>query len=309
MESKVSKCLVIGAGGFIGRHVMAARDLFMEKLGASLVAAPDTLDIRDAASVAKVIRDEAPSHVVHLAALTFVPDSVADPSKTYAVNLLGTLNVLSALASAGFTGRMLFASSAEVYGRVEDDALPIDETQRFAPRTPYAVSKAAAELACVQRALLGQVDVTIVRPFNVIGPGQSSKFAVSGFARQIAELEAQGGGEIAVGNTDVARDFIAVSDVVSGFAAALSGGVAGEAYNLCSGKETRIQEILDRIVSFARTSVTVRFDPSRARPSEQRRVIGSYRKLNAATGWKPIAGLATTLENVVDDWRNPHRAA
>ena len=288
---------------------MEAADLFAEKLGASPVAAPEALDIRDAASVAKVIRDESPSHVIHLAALTFVPDSVADPSKTYAVNLLGTLNVLAALANSGFKGRMLFASSAEVYGRVGDDALPIDETQRFAPRTPYAVSKAAAELACVQHALLGQVDVTIVRPFNVIGPGQSSKFAVSGFARQIAELDAQGGGEIAVGNTDVSRDFIAVSDVVSGFASALARGVAGDAYNLCSGTETRIQEMLDRLVSLARTPVTIRFDPSRARPSEQRRVIGTYRKLNAATGWKPIADIATTLEEIVADWRNPRRAA
>ena len=280
----MEQCLVTGAGGFIGHHIMAADRRFEEKLGASPLAAPSDLDICDAHSVAALLRQARPRYLIHLAALTFVPDSVSDPLKTYHVNFLGTLNVLSALAASGVGTRMLFVSSAEVYGAVTEDALPVDERQRFAPRTPYAVSKAAAELACLQHSLDGKADLCIARPFNVIGPGQDSKFAVSSFARQIAELEAAGGGEIAVGNLDVSRDFVAVQDAVSAFVDILAQPGRAEAYNVCSGKETALQHVLDVLLSLSSAAITVGFDSSRARPAEQRRVVGSCRKLQMATG-------------------------
>jgi GDP-4-dehydro-6-deoxy-D-mannose reductase len=299
----VDQCLVTGADGFIGRHLMAASDRFQQHLNASLLAAPPGLDICDAAGVTALLQSTRPRYVIHLAAVTFVPDSVADPLKTYQVNLLGTLNVLSALSAMAEGTRILFLSSAEVYGSVKESDFPVDEMQRFAPRTPYAVSKAGAELACVQHSLDGRIDVRIARPFNVIGPGQSSKFAVSSFARQIAELDAQGGGEISVGNLDVSRDFVAVEDAVDAFVAILAHGESGEAYNVCSGTETPVQKVLDLLLSAASTPVTVRFDPSRARPAEQRRVVGSCRKLETSTGWKPVVSLEATLRDVLDYWR------
>ena len=300
------RCLVIGATGFIGRHVMASEGLLRERLGASPIEAPASLDIRDAAAVRGLIDACAPDYVVHLAASTFVPDSIADPWTTYAVNFTGTLNLLSALAGAKFRGRLLFASSAEVYGAVDERALPIAETQPFAPRTPYAVSKAAGELLCIQHALTRDVDAVVVRPFNSVGPGPSERFAVSSFARQIAALE-HAGGVLSVGNLDVTRDFVDVQDAVAGFVAILESGRRGEAYNVCSGMETNVRSVLDDLLAHSRAGIRVEIDPSRVRPAEQRRVRGDHGKLTADTGWQPRVALSASLSSILDDWRARRR--
>jgi GDP-4-dehydro-6-deoxy-D-mannose reductase len=155
----------------------------------------------------------------------------------------------------------------------------------------------------VQHALTGNLDVRIARPFNVIGPGQSSKFAVSSFARQIVDLERSGGGEIAVGNLDVTRDFVDVRDAVAAFAAILRSGRRGEAYNICSGREILLTNLLAELIVAASVPVAVVVDPARVRPAEQRRVRGAYDKLATATGWQPGMPLASTLRAVLDDWR------
>jgi len=297
------RCLVFGAHGFVGSHVMRKENIFAHELGARLIAAPPGLDIRDPAAIRVVVQECRPDYVIHLAAVTFVPDSITDPGMTYQINFMGTLNVLTALLDANFTGRLLFASSAEVYGVVPEPDLPIRESQVLAPRTPYAVSKAAGELLCLQHALTRGLDVLIVRPFNVIGPGQSSKFAVSSFARQIAELEAVGGGELSVGNLDVTRDFVDVTDTVDAFVAMLRNGRRGQIYNVCSGLETNLRDLLDALRSLSNIRVNVRVDQKRVRPAEQQRVRGDHRKLTEHTQWQPKTPLAGTLASIMSDWR------
>ena len=297
------RCLVLGSSGFIGSHLVASADLLRRELGAHVVEGPPDLDIRDLGAVRAIVDRSHPDFVVHLAAITFVPDSVADPGKAFEVNFNGTLNVLTALADAKFAGRMLFVSSAEVYGAVDAAALPVRETHPYAPRTPYAVSKAAGELLCIQHALTRGIDACIVRPFNIIGPGQSSKFAVSSFAQQVAHLEQAGGGTLAVGNLDVTRDFIDVNDAVAAMVAILRGGHRADPYNLCSGRETRLDDLLAELLSLASVPIDVRADPSRARPAEQRRVCGDHSKLTSHTEWQPAVPLAQTLDAILSDWR------
>jgi len=296
-------CLVVGASGFIGRHVMASEQVFARDLGVKLVASGDEIDVRDAAAVRELVRARAPSYVLHLAAVSFVPDSIADPGATYQINFIGTLNLLAALVEERFSGPVLFVSSAEVYGSVAESDLPIREARAYAPRTPYAVSKAAGELLCKQHVLSGKLDVRVVRPFNVIGAGQSSKFAVSSFARQIAAIERAGGGNLAVGNLDVTRDFVDVGDAVAAFAAVLRAGQCGETYNICSGRETRLDVLLEQLTAAADVPVHVVVDPARVRPAEQRRVCGSHEKLTATTGWQPRVSLDASLRSVLHDWR------
>jgi GDP-4-dehydro-6-deoxy-D-mannose reductase len=282
---------------------MRKENIFAHELGARLIAAPPGLDIRDAAAVRVVVQECRPDYVIHLAAVTFVPDSIVDPGITYQINFMGTLNLLMALVDASFTGRMLFASSAEVYGVVPEADLPIRESQVLAPRTPYAVSKAAGELLCLQHALTRGIDVVVVRLFNVIGPGQSSKFAVSSFARQIAELEAVGGGELTVGNLDVTRDFIDATDTVDAFVDVLRSGRHGEIYNVCSGAETNLRDLLNALRSLSSIPVGVRVDQKRVRAAEQRRVLGDHRKLTEHTQWQPKVPLADSLASIISDWR------
>lgn len=300
---RTARCLVLGANGFIGNHLIAQSARAASDLGLELVASPPGLDIRNAPALETLLRDQAPDCVVHLAAISFVPQSAADPAETYEVNFIGTLNLLTGLARTGFSGRLLFVSSAETYGAVSEDELPIREERRFAPRTPYGVSKAAGELLCLQHSLGGKLDVRIARPFNIIGPGQSSRFAVSSFARQIAELERVGGGRMGVGNLDVTRDFVAIDDAIAALIAILKDGRSGEAYNICSGREISMSSLLADLVARARAPIDVHVDPAKVRPAEQRRVRGSFSKLHADTGWQPGVDMGTTLDAILAHWR------
>src|ERR1700754_2028103 len=139
------KLYVTGANGFVGAHLagMIDRD---ELGGIELVKASPALDVRDADAVRRDIEAARPDWVIHLAARSFIPDSFADPRMTFDVNTMGTLNLLAALRSIGFRGRLLFVSSGDIYGLVDEHRLPVTEHTMPDPRNPYAVSKLAAEL-------------------------------------------------------------------------------------------------------------------------------------------------------------------
>jgi GDP-4-dehydro-6-deoxy-D-mannose reductase len=195
-------------------------------------------------------------------------------------------------------------TSSEIYGDFEPGDLPLAETQALRPLTPYAVAKAAADLAAFQLHRAHGLDVVRARPFNHTGPGQSPQFVCSEFARAIAAAEA-GRGErtLRVGNLDVERDFSDVRDVVRGYVALFERGRAGEAYHLGSGKATSVRAILDELRGHARVAVEVETDPQKVRRSEVPRIVGSISKIGAATGWKPEIPLARTLADLLEYWR------
>ena len=163
--------------------------------------------------------------------------------------------------------------------------------------------KAAGEILCAQSALSKNLDIRIARPFNLIGPGQDARFAISSFASQVATLERAGGGAIRVGNLDVTRDFVDVRDAVTALLAILCNGGRGQTYIICSEREVSISDMLRRLVSRARVPLEVVVDPQKVRPAEQRRVCGSVDKLHGDTGWKPSFDVERTLDAVLDYWR------
>lgn len=299
----MKRLLVTGRHGFVGTTLatMVASEPVLAAW--SLVELPPALDIRDARAVAELVAGAAPDAVVHLAAQSFVPESFRDPAATLSINLTGTLNLLQALQRASFAGRFVYASTGDVYGRVPENALPVSEQWMPAPRSPYAVSKLAAEALCRQWWMIEGIDIVVARAFNHIGRGQSERFVAADFAHQVARIR-RGECEprVRAGDIDVTRDFTDVHDVVHGYFALLERGVAGEVYNVCSGTEHSIRSILERLATLAGVEITIEHDHGRFRKAEQRRMCGNSSKMREATGWRATTPLDDSLSAMLRQW-------
>lgn len=291
------RAFVTGGHGFVGRFLCA----HLAEHGDEVVAPhADDVDVTDAESVRKALEAAAPHAVYHLAGVASVAESWRDPTGVFAVNAGGTVAVLDAARSLPQPPRVLVVSSAEVYGRVPADALPIVEEQAFAPVTPYAAAKAAAELAAVQAFLGWDLPVVRARPFNHIGPGQSPDFAVSAFASRIVEAVRSGDTVLRVGNLSARRDLTDVRDVVRAYRLLVLHGVPGEAYNVCRGEDVAMEDVVHRLLAVAGADLRVEVDPALLRPVDLPILRGDARKLQAATGWTPEIPIERTLADVVD---------
>lgn len=218
--------------------------------------------------------------------------------------MLGTARVLEAARAYRDRGnappRVLFTSSAEVYGRQPADAFPLRETLALQPANPYAASKAAAEAMALAEARRYGLDVVVTRAFNHIGPGQSDRFVVANFALQLARIAAGGEPRLEVGNLSARRDFLDVRDVVAAYVALACEGESANAYNVCSGTAVSIEEILRELIHIARVPVEVREDPARMRPSDVPLFYGGNEKLRARTGWQPRIVLRDSLLEIYE---------
>lgn len=300
------RLLVTGAGGFVGGHVCAAAAPGAAFADWDLSALPKGLDIRSQDSLDGWLAGRSFDGVIHLAAQSFVPRSFEAPAETLEINTIGTSNLIESLQRHGFRGRMLYVSSGDVYGRVEDERLPVDERTPAFPRSPYAVSKLAAELRCLQAMRSDGLDVVVARPFNHIGPGQSPDFVLPGVARQLAAIrEGRMPPRLQLGDIDATRDFTDVRDVVSAYAAVLSKGVPGTIYPVASGHERSIRSVVARLIELACVSVEIDQDPTRLRPTEQKRMVADASLLRRHTGWAPSTPFDTTLTDIIRDASSP----
>jgi GDP-4-dehydro-6-deoxy-D-mannose reductase len=291
------RALVTGGHGFVGRwlceHLKASDDE---------VLAPhaDDVDVTDLAAVRAHVAAARPDVVYHLAGLASVAESWKHPDTALQVNAGGTLSVLDAVRAVDPVPRVLVVSSAEVYGSVLSEDLPIDEDRPLRPVTPYAASKAAAELLAVQAYLGSGVPVVRARPFNHIGPGQSPSFVVPALARRIAEAVRRGETTLTVGNLTARRDFTDVRDVVRAYRLLAVEGEPGEAYNVCSGRDVAVAELVDRLLDAAGVRLKLVTDPALMRPVDVPVLRGDARRLTARTGWQPEIPLEKTLADVLE---------
>ncbi len=291
------RALVTGADGFVGLHLVG----YLTAEGDQVVPSSCDVTNRDAI-VAEFARADA-DVVYHLAGQADVGGSWQNPVETIRVNVEGTLNVLDAARLAGCR-RVVAITSADVYGRISEADLPIRETHDLQPVSPYAASKAAAEMVCIQAGPAHGLEVVRVRAFNHLGPGQSDRFVASAIASRIAACEREGSTVVQVGILDARRDFTDVRDVVRAYRSLMTSGRAGEVYNVCSGTDRSVREVTDILVNLSTADITLETDPALVRPVDLRVLRGDNTKISGCTDWSPTIPIEQTLEDLLEFWRS-----
>jgi GDP-4-dehydro-6-deoxy-D-mannose reductase len=316
----MKKILITGASGFVGGHLaqqlLTQPDVEVigtynseEKLQTSPVKEKikfSKVNFMDKEQTKNLLADTRPDIIFHLAAAASVGASFKDPYNTFHTNIDSELNLFEGLRALEMQQtRVLITSSAEVYGYVTPQDLPVDEQTPLRPANPYSVSKIAQDYLAFQYHLSYKINVIRVRPFNHIGPRQGLGFVTSDFAKQIAEIE-KGTREpvIKVGNLEAKRDFTDVRDMVKSYPLIVEKGIPGEVYNVGAGTSHKIQEILDTFIQAAKVKITVETDPTKLRPSDVPEIVADNTKVSQLTGWKPEIPFEQTLKDILDYWRS-----
>ena len=309
------RALVTGAAGFVGSHLVGR----LRACGDDVTCtdrADGGPDLLDATGIRRLIEEVRPDVVYHLAGQADVGGSWDSPVQTLRVNAEGTLNLLEAVRTLG-GARVVTVSSADVYGVVDPGDLPTRESAPLRPVSPYAASKAAADLLALQAHLGHGLDVVRARSFNHLGPGQSDRFVCSALASRIAAIELAGGDSIRVGNLDARRDFTDVRDVVRAYRCLAVDGRPGAAYNVCTGTTVSVREVAERLVEIAGRVPTgsgpagpIRLvdDPALRRPVDVAVSCGDPTAIRTDTGWQPELSMDRTLADLLEFWRGRHRS-
>jgi GDP-4-dehydro-6-deoxy-D-mannose reductase len=293
------RSLVTGAHGFVGRHLVH----HLEQVGDDVVGVDrEHVDITKADEVTALFDRVRPDAVYHLAGDSDVGRSWSNPVDTFRANAEGTLNVLQACLGAGVQ-RVLAVTSADIYGRVTEEELPLREDAPLRPVSPYAASKVAADYLALQSYLGHGLAVIRARPFNHIGPGQRPNFVAPALAERIARNEQAGNEVVRVGNLSPRRDFTDARDVVRAYRLLVLHGTPGEAYNVCRGEDVAIRDLAVRLVGLARKPMRLEPDHDLERPVDIPVLRGDPTKLRSATGWQPEIPLEQTLDDLLDEWR------
>jgi GDP-4-dehydro-6-deoxy-D-mannose reductase len=310
------RVFITGATGFVGRHLMNALKPTEYSLYGTTYPQPPCpdednirfLDLRSERDVFEALKSVRPDWIFHLAAVSNVRQSWEKKKETMETNILGTFSLFEAVKKFAPTARLLFVSSSDIYGVLPAadaaEVRPLSEEDPFQLVSPYALSKFAGELMAGFYRRSEDLDVVIVRPFPHTGPGQSSDFVCSDWARQIIRIE-RGSQEpvLRVGNIEVRRDFTDVRDSVRAYILLLEKGKTGEVYNVCSGRTTALREILGIFLSSTTRNVRIEQDPERVRKADIPCLAGDNRKIREETGWEPHFTLDRTLADLLDDWR------
>jgi GDP-4-dehydro-6-deoxy-D-mannose reductase len=292
------RAAITGARGFVGRHLAA----HLTRRGTDVVEldldGERRLDVTDHDAVVQRIADERPDVVYHLAARSHVGASWDDGEQLKRVNVDGTRAVLDACVRAGVE-RVLVVGSAEQYGPVGRDELPVGEAAPCRPITPYGESKVEAEAVALEVHREHGLAVICTRAFNHTGPGQPPTFLVPGLAARVVTAEREGHDEIVLGNGDPVRDFSDVRDVVRAYVLLVERGTPGEAYNVCSGRGVRVDDLAAELVGRSTRALRITTSADLVRPVDIPALVGDPAKLVAATGWEPEIELSRTLDDVL----------
>ena len=308
------KILVIGASGFVGGHLLrylssdATLDVYATGYHKEIQNFPSvkilSLDILSASDTEHLLQEVLPDTVFLLAAQSSVALSFQYPELTMNVNVIGSLHVMEAIRRVCPESTFLLTGSSEEYGAVKEEMMPIRETARLEPKSPYAISKVASEAMAMLYAQSYGLKFIMVRAFNHIGPGQSPQFVVSDFAKQIAMIE-KGMSEpvLYVGNLSACRDFTDARDIVRGYRLLTKYGRPGEVYNIGTGKSISVRHVLDLLLAESKIPIEVTVDQAKYRPVDIPDIRADIRKIHADTKWYPQIPVETSIRDSLDYWR------
>ena len=311
-----SRVLITGITGFVGSH-LARHLLKQDSVQIYGLHRPQTqfhrlrpirnsielhpADISKPRSIFREVGEFSPDVVYHLAAISHIPVSVDKPRRTYQINFMGTLNLLDALRKKQNSCRVVLVGSSAEYGRAARDHGPLKEKHPLRPENPYGVSKASMDLLGGQWNQQTGLRVIRTRSFPHTGPGQRERFACSNFARQIAEIEAGRRDILRVGNLQLTRDFLDVRDVVRAYEK-LQHARPG-VYNICSGSGITLENIVNHLIDCSNREIPLEMTEERCREDEISEIVGSNKKIQKETGWKPTIPLHETLKDLLNYWR------
>jgi GDP-4-dehydro-6-deoxy-D-mannose reductase len=298
--------LISGAEGFVGGYLI---DVLLQRgwdvIGFDIKPSNKKIirvikgDLGDLSGLTYWIREVKPDVIFHLAGLL----KAERADLFYQSHIFGTIALYEAILQANIRPLVVIASSSAVYGTGSENK-PITERSKPRPGTHYGISKLAQELVGLRYFDVDGLPVTIMRMFNLLGPGQSPGLACSAFARQIAIAEMQGGGVLTVGNLSTYRDFVDVRDAVRACEMIASRGEPGKVYNVCSGHAVSIQFCLDLLLSMSSIHPKVIFNPEQIQNGDVSIQIGSASLLRRQTGWKPQIPLDQSFADLLNYWRD-----
>ncbi|MGH2869847.1 MAG: NAD-dependent epimerase/dehydratase family protein [Solirubrobacteraceae bacterium] len=307
--SSRSRALVTGAGGFMGRHLVASlQSRGYEVFGSGRGPQPAELvlhgwmhgDLRDDGFAADLVRATRPTHVFHLAGV--FGRTAADRRVLFDTHVLGTADLLDAVVAESLTTWVCVSSSSAVYGPRETQ--PIPETGAVRPLNDYGVSKAAEELVAARFRLSEGLTCCALRLFNLVGPGLSDALVISALARQVATQELGGHGVVYVGNLEPRRDFLDVRDAVRAIVDLADLRCGEPLVNIGSGRSRSVRHCLDLLLAGARRTLSYEIDPGRVRRHEIPDQRADVSLLTRLTRWSPTIELSASLGDLLAHWRD-----
>ncbi len=305
------KALITGSAGFVGGYLREELlNAGYRVTGLDRTEAPGTIvaDLLDGDRIEKIVSEQKPDVIFHLAALADVGLSWKKPRLTVEMNVIAAVNVMEAVRKSGLKDtRIILTGSSDQYGSLGDAGTRVTEEMETRPGSPYGVSKKAQEEMARIYAKSYGMNICMTRSFNHGGAGQKKGYIIPDFASGIVQVERGKARELLVGNLKSRRDYTHVRDVVRAYRLIAEKGRSGEIYNVGSGRTWSGQEILDRLLAMAKCEIPVRQDPTRMRPSDTPVICCDHSKLTRDTGWEPEIPLEQLLQDALSDYRGRER--
>jgi GDP-4-dehydro-6-deoxy-D-mannose reductase len=314
--------LITGANGFCGRHLAVLLEDDNESnivYGISRRIPEDLINQRpnvrfeqcnltDFSAVFNILKKTKPDYIFHLAAESSVASSWKSPINIINNNVLSQVNILEVIRELELPTKIIVACSSEEYGLIDKSDLPVNENCCFNPLSTYAVSKVSQDMLAYQYYKSYDMNIVRVRSFNLTGPGRSPDYALSSFAKQIADIE-KGSikNTISVGNLNVMRDYTDVRDAMKAYHQLALKAKDGTVYNLCSGKAYNLKDLLNILISMSTEDIKIEVDKMKFRPSDLPIMVGDNTKIKSEIDWEPKIDIHKTLKDLLDFWRKYNR--